>query len=147
MQTQKNKRLLALDVGLKRIGVAISDPQKIIASPLENIIALPNLKATVEKIVQFLQQIMKEKECEIEKIIIGLPLKMNGVDSATTTHVRTFATLLQEAIATPVELFDERLTTVQAERALMDVGFTRRRRSELVDRTSAVILLQSYLGT
>lgn len=147
MQIKHNAtRILALDIGRKRIGVAISDPQKIIASSLDNIVASPKIETTIEKLAQFLNNLMKEKKCEIEKIIVGLPLNMSGSDSETTTYVRHFVALLQAAITIPVQLFDERLTTVQAERALMDVGFTRRRRSELVDGASAVILLQSYLG-
>ncbi|MDB6082040.1 MAG: putative HoLLiday junction resolvase, partial [Chlamydiia bacterium] len=81
----------------------------------------------------------------IETIVVGLPLKMNATDSKTTEHARRFADTLKQLGNWPVELFDERLTTVQAERSLKEGSFSRKKRAQLVDSVSAVILLQNYL--
>ncbi len=146
MQPQKKRsRILAVDVGLKRIGLAISDEQKIIASPLENLLAAEAIKPTIQRLLASVEKIKTEKGCEIEEIVIGLPLKMNGTESTTTEHVRRFAAALKENTIITVHLLDERLTSVQAERMLMDANFTRKKRAQFVDRVSAVILLQCYL--
>jgi putative Holliday junction resolvase len=138
-------RILAIDYGRVRIGLALSDEQKIIASPLENLLAEKELAKTVAKISSHIDSLEKEKRCKIEEIVIGLPLKMDGKDSETTALVRAFYELLKTAVTVPVQLFDERLTSVQADRALKELQLTRKKRAQFVDRTSAIILLQSYL--
>lgn len=145
MQPKKSKRTLSIDVGLRRIGLAISDMQKIIASPLENIEGFSDVKKTVSSVVHFIEKLSKEKGYEIDEIVVGLPLKMNGTSSDITDHVKQFAALLQEKVTYTVHLFDERLTSVQAERSLMEGNFTRKKRAQFVDRVSAVLLLQSFL--
>ena len=143
--TRNLTRILAVDLGLARVGLAISDEQKIIASPLENLLALPDIRGTANRLLDLIEQLKREKGYVIEEIVVGLPLKMDGSDSKTTTHAREFVTILQEKSAIPVILHDERLTTVQAERSLMEGHFTRKKRARFVDRVSAVLLLQSYL--
>jgi putative holliday junction resolvase len=138
-EKRKRARILGVDYGLKRIGLALSDESKIIASPLETLTVSGNLETVIKA---FLERI---KIYELEVIVIGLPLKLNRTDSQTTEHVRKFAEELQKQIAIPIELFDERLTTVQADRALMEADFSRKKRAQLIDRLSAVILLQNYL--
>ena len=146
MQKQKSrKRVLAVDFGLKRIGLAVSDEQKIIASPLPNFEASHDVKATAKRLVEHIEKLAHEKNCEIEEIVVGLPLKMDGSESKSTQNARLFIDVLKEKVVIPVKALDERLTTVQAERTLMDANFSRKRRSELVDSVSAVILLQCYL--
>lgn len=135
------KRILALDFGFARIGVALSDPNQIIASPLENITGSRDVVKAAENTVLFISPLEKE----IEKIVIGLPLLLNGKDSERTTAVRHFAQALAEKTAIAIELFDERLTTVQAERLLSSNNMRRKERAQVVDKVSALILLQTYL--
>lgn len=139
-------RVLSIDFGMKRIGLAISDSSRIIASPLENFEARRDLKGTVEALALHLEQLKKTKGYEIGDIVIGLPLNMNGTESERSQIVRQFAVLLQNKLNIPVHLLDERLSTVMAERALTEVGFSRKKRSQVVDSVSAVILLQTYLN-
>jgi len=145
MQPKNRNRILALDVGLKRIGLAISDEMKIIASPLENVGAEKSLETTIEKVVAHIEMLKKERHYVIEKIVVGLPLKLDGSESDITQHARAFFGLLSQKASCAVELFDERLTSVQADRALQEFDFTRKKRAQFVDRVSASILLQSYL--
>ena len=93
-------RILAIDYGKKRIGIAISDPLKILASPLKTIIALDNHKATVARLIQEIKEL---SECE--KILIGLPLHMNGKESEMSQEVRAFGSLLQEETNKEVAFF------------------------------------------
>ena len=146
MQKAKNrKRILAIDFGLKRIGLAISDEQKIIASPLPNLEASYNNEKTVDALFVYLEKLKTEKGYEIEEFLVGMPLKMNGKDSSTTTSTRAFIEALKQKTELQVSVLDERLTSVQAERALMDANFSRKKRAALVDSVSAVILLQCHL--
>jgi putative holliday junction resolvase len=146
MQKPKSrKRILAVDFGQKRIGLAISDEQKIIASPLPNLAASYDHHKTCAHLLELIEKLKAEKGYEVEEIVVGMPLKMNGSDSTITAATRSFIETLKEKINIPVMVLDERLTSVQAERSLMDANFSRKKRAELVDRVSAVILLQCYL--
>lgn len=131
-------RVLGIDFGMKRIGLALSDPSKIIASPLKTIQAGKSLEQTVDLIL---------KEIEgVETIVVGLPLLLSGKDSETTTIVRKFAALLEEKSSLPLILWDERLTTTQVERLLKDEGNMRRKkRAQHLDTMSATLILQNYL--
>lgn len=139
-------RVLAIDFGMKRIGLAISDPSRIIASPLENFNAKNSLAETVVAFAQHLDTLKKERKLEVGEIVIGLPLNMNGTESERSAIVRQFAKLLQEKLNIPVHLLDERLSTVMADRSLIEGGFSRKKRSKVVDSVSAVILLQTFLN-
>ena len=138
-------RILSVDFGLKRIGLAVSDPLQVIASPLENLEAGRSPKASAERLVKHLET-LKEKGYRIEAIVIGLPLHMSGKESERSQLVRQFKECVEALSALPVELFDERLSSIQAERALIETGFSRKKRSEVVDRVSAQIVLQTYLA-
>jgi putative holliday junction resolvase len=142
---EKGRRILGVDFGLARIGLAISDKQHIIASPLENITVGVNQEGTIEKFLKELEKLRHEKNYDISLIVVGLPLKFDGTDSTTTSHVRSFVEKLKEKCPIAVVLFDERLTSVQADRTLLEVQFTRKKRAQFIDRISATILLQSYL--
>jgi putative Holliday junction resolvase len=144
MSTQKG-RVLAVDFGLKRIGLALSDPMQIIASPLENLEAGTSLEKSAEKLVSFLDE-LKGKGKAVTEIVIGLPRHMDGSESERSGQVRQFADVLKTKIELHIALLDERLTSVQADRSLQESGFSRKKRSEIVDRVSAVILLQTYLS-
>ena len=131
-------RILALDHGSKRIGVAVSDETKTIAQPLEYIPAEP-----FTGFLERLRQLIREKE--IDLILIGLPRNMDGSYGPAAEKVQTFTGVLGGAITVPIKMWDERLTSAQANRVLIQGGARRAKRKEKVDQTAAAILLQSYL--
>jgi len=133
-------RILALDHGTKRIGVAVSDEMKIIASPLEYIPAEP-----FAGFLARLKEIIREKEVEL--IIIGMPRNMDGSYGPAALKVQEFVAVLKDSIAIPIKTLDERLTTVQAQKFLIQGKVRREKRKEKVDKTAAAILLQSYLDS
>src|SRR5437016_4890880 len=133
-------RILALDHGTKRIGVAVSDPMKIIAQPLEFIASEP-FAAFLER----LKVLILEKEVEL--ILIGMPRNMDGSYGPAALKVQEFVGALKEAVAVPIKLWDERLTSAQANRFLIAAQVRRSKRKEKVDQTAAAILLQSYLDS
>src|SRR5205807_1573525 len=131
-------RILALDHGTKRIGVAISDELKMIAQPLEFIPAEP-----FADFLGRLKEILREKE--VEFILLGLPRNMDGTYGPAALKVQGFAAALRGALTIPIQTWDERLTSVQANRFLIEGGVRREKRKEKVDKMAAAILLQSYL--
>ena len=133
-------RILALDHGTKRIGVAVSDEMKMISSPLEYIPAEP-----FAEFLARLKAIIREKEVEL--IVLGMPRNMDGSYGPAALKVQEFAAVLRDAITVPIKTLDERLTTVQAQRFLIQGGVRRDKRKEKVDKTAAAILLQSYLDS
>lgn len=133
-------RIASIDYGLKRIGMAISDESKIIASSLGVLQAGKSSGETIQRIVEAL------KPYKLEKIIVGYPVHLNGKVGFLADEVKHFIALLEKAVDCPVELVDERLSTVQAERSLMEGGMNRKKRAKVIDAVSAVILLQGALG-
>lgn len=131
-------RILALDHGTVRIGVALSDELKILAQPLEFIPAAP-----FADFLARLRQLLKEKEVEL--VLVGMPRNMDGSHGPASLKVQEFVAVLKESIIVPVRTWDERLTTVQAHRLLAEAGVKGRDRKAKVDRSAAAILLQSYL--
>jgi putative Holliday junction resolvase len=133
-------RILALDHGTKRIGFAVSDELKMIAMPLEYIPAEP----FADFLARF-KEIIREKEVEL--ILVGMPRNMDGSYGPATMKVEAFVAALKGALTVPVQTWDERLTTAQAQRSLIQVGMRRAKRKAKVDKTAAAILLQSYLDS
>jgi putative Holliday junction resolvase len=131
-------RILALDHGSKRIGVAVSDATKTIAQPLEFISAEP-----FADFLERLKQLIHEKE--IDLILIGLPRNMDGSYGPAAQKVETFVAVLKTAITVPIKMWDERLTSSQANKILIQDNVRRAKRKEKVDKIAAAILLQSYL--
>jgi putative Holliday junction resolvase len=133
-------RILALDLGKRRIGLAISDPLGITAQ------GLPNLVRT-NKHTDFaaLEQLIRERE--VGSILMGNPINMGGKEGRQSGWVREFADELAQRTKLPVKLWDERLTSVEAGRVLRASGISIAKRAAAVDRLSAVILLQSYLDS
>jgi putative Holliday junction resolvase len=131
-------RILALDHGTVRIGVALSDELKMIASPLEFIPAEP-----FTDFLTRLKQLVEEKE--VEQIIVGLPRNMDGSFGPAAEKVRDFITALKTEVNLPIRTWDERLTSSQANRILIEGNVRRDKRKEKVDGMAAAILLQSYL--
>ncbi len=133
-------RVLALDHGTKRIGVAVSDELKMIAQPLEFIPAEP-----FEAVVSRLQAILAEKPCEL--ILVGMPRNMDGTYGPAAEKVREFVARLRETIPTPLRTWDERLTSAQANRVMIEGNVRRDDRKQKVDAMAAAILLQSFLDS
>jgi putative Holliday junction resolvase len=131
-------RILALDHGTKRIGVAISDETKTIAQPLEYIPAEP-----FADFLTRLKQLLAEKE--ISLILIGQPRNMDGSYGPAAQKVEAFVAVLKSSITVPVKMWDERLTSKMANRILIQGNVRRNKRKEKVDKMAAAILLQSYL--
>jgi putative holliday junction resolvase len=133
-------RILALDHGTKRIGVAVSDELKLIAQPLEFIPAEPFVA-----VLKRLRELISEKQ--VESILIGMPRNMNGTYGPAADKVREFIALLRNEITVPIKTWDERLTSAQANRFLIEGNVRRETRKEKVDQMAAAILLQSYLDS
>ena len=131
-------RILALDHGTRRIGVAVSDELKMIAQPLEFIPAEP-----FADFLERLKAILRDKQVEL--ILVGMPRNMDGSYGEAAVKAQAFVGALREAITVPVRTWDERLTSVQAQRLLIQGGMRREKRKTKVDQTAAAILLQSYL--
>lgn len=138
--TPAKSRILALDLGKKRIGLAISDPLGITAQ------GLPNLVRTNKRTdLAVLQQLIAERE--VGRILLGNPINMRGTEGRQSAWVHEFAAALEKQTGLPVKLWDERLTSVEAGRVLRSSGISIEKRAAAVDRLSAVILLQSYLDS
>ena len=133
-------RILAIDHGTKRIGIAVSDELKTIAQPLEFIAAEP-----FADFVARLKQLIADKAVEL--ILIGMPRNMDGTYGPAAEKVRDFVAALKEQVTVPMRTWDERLTTAQANRFLIAAEVRRRDRKQKVDQTAAAILLQSYLDS
>jgi putative Holliday junction resolvase len=131
-------RILALDHGTKRIGVAVSDETKTIAQPLEYIPAEP-----FADFLERLKQLLIEKEVDV--ILIGMPRNMDGSYGPAAQKVEAFVAVLKSAVTVPIKLWDERLTSTMANRVLLQGNVRRKQRKEKVDKMAAAILLQSYL--
>jgi putative Holliday junction resolvase len=133
-------RVLGIDHGTKRMGIAISDELGMIAQPMEFIPAEP-----FAKFLERLKEIIREKQ--VEQLIVGMPRNMDGSYGPAAAKVREFVTVLKESITMPIVFWDERLTSTQANRYLVQANVRREKRKEKVDQTAAAILLQSYLDT
>ncbi len=131
-------RILALDYGTRRVGLAISDELQLIAQPLEFVAAEP-----VAKLWERLRQVIREQGVEL--ILVGMPRNMDGTYGAAAQKVQHFVSELEASIGLPVRTWDERLTSAQANRVLIQGNIRRAKRKEKVDQTAAAILLQSYL--
>jgi len=121
-----------------QLGIAISDELKLIAQPLEFIPAEP-FAAFLDR----LKSLLREKEVEL--VLVGMPRNMDGSYGPAALKVQEFIAVLKEAITVPIKIWDERLTSVQANRYLIEGNVRRDKRKEKVDKMAAAILLQSYL--
>ncbi len=133
-------RVLALDHGTRRVGVAVSDTLKMIAQPLEFIPAepFPECLARIRELI---------RTQEVELILVGMPRNMDGSYGEAAARVREFVAVLKESILVPIRTWDERLTSVQAERFLREGGTRGRDQRQKVDQAAAAVLLQSYLDS
>lgn len=131
-------RILALDLGDRRIGVALSDPLGLMAQPLLTL-TRRSWAADLEALARL------ARENDVGRILVGMPLGMDGSRGTRVRRTEDFMAKTARATGLPVEAWDERLTTVQAERTLLEGNASRARRREVIDQVAAVILLQSYL--
>ena len=134
-------RVLGIDFGERRVGLALSDPSATIASPLPTIVRRAGKRPPIAAIAELIQR------NEVERVVVGLPLNLNGDETDWTAQVRDFGNKLGERAGIPVDFLDERLTSVQAERAVRSIGLKRseRERKDRIDAAAAVLLLQTFL--
>ena len=131
-------RILAIDHGTKRMGIAVSDELQMIAQPVEFIPAEP-----FAEFLARLKELLREKQVEL--IVVGMPRNMDGSYGPAALKVQDFVAVLRNAVTVPIRSWDERLTSVQANRFLLEGNVRREKRKEKVDKMAAAILLQSYL--
>ena len=131
--------ILALDYGEKRIGMAVSDPMGILANAIDFI-----KRTSLKRDLDALEQIVRDRK--VDRVVIGLPLNMNGTEGPMAEAVRKFAEKVTER-GMEVELWDERLSTRAAEAALLDADLSRKKRKGLRDKVAAAWFLQSYLDS
>lgn len=133
-------RILGLDVGSKTIGMAISDPLGITAQGLQTI-------RRQNKRLDYGQLEAAIRKYEISEIVIGYPLRMSGAEGIQSEKMQLFAEDIRKRFKLPVHLWDERLTSAQANRVLRDSEMSIKRRGEVVDRLAAVLILQNWMDT
>jgi putative Holliday junction resolvase len=131
-------RILALDVGEKRIGLAVSDPLGITAQGLE-VLTRKDPPTDLARLLEVARQY------QVQEILVGLPRHLDGRPGQQAEAILALARSLGETLGVPVTSWDERLTTVEAERVLVRADLSRRRRRQVVDQVAAVLILQSYL--
>jgi putative holliday junction resolvase len=135
-------RILGLDVGTKTVGVAISDEMGWTAQGLETIkLEKGKARKDIPRLKELIQQY------EVDKIIVGLPKNMNGSIGERGEACEKYAELLKKHFQLPVQLWDERLSTVAAQKMLIDADVSRKKRKQVIDKMAAVVILQSYLDS
>ena len=134
-------RILGLDFGSKTVGVAVSDPLGITAQPVEIV-----RRKSESKLRQTLARIEElAKEYRAESFVLGLPKNMNNTMGERAEKSLAFKEMLEKRTGLPVVMWDERLTTAEAERTLMETGVRRENRKQFLDQMAAVLILQGYL--
>lgn len=133
-------RVMALDVGGKRIGVALCDTLRILPSPLTTIKALPRSVA-LERIATLIRQ------NEVVELVVGFPLTLSGEVGPQAELIKRFVADLEQSVAIPIHLFDERLTTAEAERIMIEMGLKAEQRRARIDEMAATIILRDYLDS
>ena len=134
-------RILAIDHGTVRIGLALSDDLELVASPLKTVSAVHEPEREIARLV---------REKHVSRIVIGMPFHMNGEKGGAAERVEAFATKLGKALhhEVPIDFADERLSSVEAEASLSRAGIVgKRERNEVVDQLAAVVILQDYLNS
>ena len=134
-------RILGIDYGERRVGLALSDPLAMIATPLPTLLRRKGKRAPVAPVARLVD------ENEVAEIVVGLPLDLAGDETDWTREVRAFGEGLADRTGVPVAYQDERMTSVRAERAVRSLGLPKGRREEKdrIDAAAAVLILQAYL--
>ncbi|MCG0276401.1 MAG: Holliday junction resolvase RuvX [Thermosediminibacteraceae bacterium] len=133
-------RILGLDVGRKRIGIAVSDELEITAQGI-GILKRESIKKDIENISEII------KKYSVKKVVIGLPLNMNGTLGPEGEEIKKFGEKLRNYLNVDVEYWDERLSTVAAEKVLIDADISRKKRKKVIDKLAAVVILQNFLDS
>jgi putative holliday junction resolvase len=134
-------RVVGIDFGLARIGLAISDENRIISQPLFAVKAGKDHTETALRIAKELSRYTK-----VEAIVMGLPLLLSGKEGEMALMVKEFKTVLEQVLGLPVSLWDERLTSQQVEKLLKESSMNRKQRSQVSDAVAAATILQSFLA-
>lgn len=133
-------RIMALDIGQKRTGVALSDETRLISSP-HCVVNTEPRKEWIKNLTNIIS------EYEVKEVLVGIPLNQFGEEGEDAQNIRKYVAVLREAISIPVVEWDERFSTVQAERALISADMSRKNRKQVIDKVAAAIILQSYLDS
>lgn len=133
-------RTLAVDYGERRVGLAVSDPTGFLASAYQVL-----KRESDEQVVEALVDVVNT--LGVERIVVGNPITMKGESGEKSQRAQRFAELLEHRVSVPVMLFDERLTTVTAQRTLIEADVSRKKRKGIVDAVAATVLLQHFLDT
>jgi putative Holliday junction resolvase len=131
-------RTLGLDLGDRKLGVAISDPLGLTAQGITTLERVGDVRD-----IEWLRALCAERE--VTRLVVGLPRNMNGSEGPRAEKSRRFARALREALQLPVYLWDERLSSAEAERMLIQADVSRQKRGQVIDKLAAQILLQGYL--
>ncbi len=131
-------RAMGLDVGTKTVGVAVMDELGLTVQPV-TVVRRKNLKTDLEELVRL------AKDRSVDRFVLGLPLNMDGTEGPRAEATRKFGEALEKAAALPVLFHDERLTTVAAERALLEGDVSREKRKAVIDQVAASLILQGWL--
>ena len=134
----EKRRVLGLDVGSRRIGIAVSDPLGITAQGLETL-QRQNKRLDFEKLQKL------ARDYAIAEVVVGFPLRMSGAEGVQAEKMHRFADELRERLQIPVHLWDERLTSAEANRLLRETDMSIQRRAQVVDQMAAVLILQSWM--
>lgn len=136
------KRIVSIDYGRARIGLAMTDPEGRIALPFRTILAEKTMEKTIDSIIKALERVQDE----IVQFVVGNPLHLNGEEGLMAKEVSQFTSLLKQKTSLPVVLWDERLTSALAERTLKNENLlSRKKRKDKVDSIAALFILQNYL--
>ncbi|MCX4313226.1 MAG: Holliday junction resolvase RuvX [Clostridia bacterium] len=136
---ESGTKILGVDFGLKRVGLAVCDSLHILATPLP-VVYTKSMRTSIDRVAA------AAKEQCVGGIVVGLPLNLDGSESVQSGRARAFARNLGKVTGLPVELFDERLTTVEADELLIEAGVTKAaERAKLIDSMAAKVILQGYI--
>ncbi|HEV2469042.1 MAG TPA: Holliday junction resolvase RuvX [Candidatus Sulfotelmatobacter sp.] len=138
MQAEATHRVLGLDVGARRVGIAISDPLGITAQGLETL-----HRKNKKYDLQFLRRIVQQYQ--VKEIVVGLPLRMSGAEGTQAEKIQAFADDLRKHFKLPVHFWDERLTSAEANRLLRETELSIEKRGQAVDRMAAILILQGWM--
>ena len=136
----KKLKILALDVGTKTIGVAITDGLGLLAHPVCTL-----SRRGVNKDTDKLMAVIKEHD--VEEVVVGLPYELDGTEERSARLARQIGEAVRERAELPIHYVDERYSSVEAERRLIEAGVSRQKRKEIIDQAAAVVILESFLST
>jgi len=140
MREEPTRRILGLDVGARRIGIAISDPLGVTAQGIDTL-----HRKNKKYDLQHLNRVIREYE--VQEIVVGLPLRMSGAEGIQAGKIQEFAEELRKRFKLPVHLWDERLTSAEANRLLRETDLSIEKRGKAVDRMAAILILQGWMDS